>query len=146
MRISSASKTILLVEDSKFQKLVGERLLAKAGYTVFAVADGEEAIHKAQEQIPDLILLDLLLPKVGGLEVLQRLKANPKTAAIPVIVLSGLPKTNHEKLRAEGIEDYFEKSRFFEGTEGESQLLALVKQTLQSHRKTAGAVSAVVGG
>ena len=65
--------TVLLVEDSKFQKLVNERMLHKAGYTVLNASDGEEALRLARETIPDIILLDMLLPKLGGREVMQAL-------------------------------------------------------------------------
>ncbi len=65
--------TVLLVEDSKFQKLVNERMLHKAGYTVLTASDGEEALRLARETIPDIILLDMLLPKLGGREVITRL-------------------------------------------------------------------------
>ena len=64
--------TVLLVEDSKFQKLVNERMLHKAGYTVLTASDGEEALRLARETIPDIILLDMLLPKLGGREVCRR--------------------------------------------------------------------------
>ena len=59
-------KTILLVEDSKVQKLACERVLFKAGYLVLFAGDGEEALRLARESVPDLVLLDLLLPGIGG--------------------------------------------------------------------------------
>ena len=58
-------KTILLVEDSKVQKLANERILFKAGYLVLFAGDGEEALRLARESVPDLVLLDLLLPGIG---------------------------------------------------------------------------------
>ena len=58
--------TILLVEDSKLQKIKNESLLHKAGYRVLHASDGEEALRVARESAPDLILLDMLLPKLGG--------------------------------------------------------------------------------
>ena len=63
--------TILLVEDNKIQKIVNERMLHKAGYTVLNAKDGEEALRLAHEIIPDIILLDMMLPKLGGREVMQ---------------------------------------------------------------------------
>ena len=66
---------ILLIEDSKFQRIANERALVKAGYEVMHAGDGEEGLRVAHESIPDLILLDMMLPKVSGLDVLRILKA-----------------------------------------------------------------------
>ena len=92
-------KIILLVDDSKFLRKANEKALTKAGYSVISVGDGEEALRLASARVPDLILLDMLLPKLGGQDVLAALKRNPATAAIPVIVLSSLAQTNEAKLK-----------------------------------------------
>ena len=102
---------VLLVEDSKFLRIANERVLAKAGYEVSTAADGEEALRVAQDKLPDVILLDMLLPKLSGPEVLKALKSNPATMAIPVIVVSSLSQRNEEKLKEEGAVEYFEKGR-----------------------------------
>ena len=101
---------VLLVEDSKLLRLVNERTLTKAGYTVTTAADGEEGLRFAQEKLPDVILLDMLLPKLSGPDVLRKLKESPATAAIPVIVLSSLSQKNEKKLLEDGAAAYFEKS------------------------------------
>jgi CheY-like chemotaxis protein len=93
--------------------LTNERALVQAGYEVISAEDGESALQRAKEQRPDLILLDLLLPKVSGLEVLTRLKHNRDTAQIPVVALSGLSEKNRQKLIEAGAEDYLEKSSVF---------------------------------
>ena len=93
---------ILLVEDSKFLRLATERALARAGYEVRTAADGEEAVKMARANPPDLILLDLLLPKVGGPEVLKALKQDPVTAGIAVVVLTGMSQKNEDRLRRDG--------------------------------------------
>ncbi len=80
-------KSILLVDDSKFMRMANEKALARAGYEVITASDGEEALRMAQARIPDLILLDMLLPKLGGPQVLQALKKNPLTLSIPVCCL-----------------------------------------------------------
>ena len=126
---------ILLVEDNKVQKLANERILHKAGYIVFNAADGEDALRVAWEKAPDLILLDMLLPKMGGLEVLHALKIGSATAAIPVVALSGLPQTNFAKLQAEGAADYFEKSRLIEDPNGEEAFLSMIEKTLKRSKK-----------
>jgi CheY-like chemotaxis protein len=75
---------ILLVDDSKFLRLATERALARAGYQVSAANDGEHALEMARSERPDLILLDMLLPKMTGPDVLKALKADPATAGIAV--------------------------------------------------------------
>ena len=101
---------VLLVDDSKFLRMANERALARAGYQVTTAADGEEALRVANDQLPDIILLDMMLPKISGPDVLKALKANPATMDIPVIVLTSLSQMNEEKLIQEGAAAYFEKS------------------------------------
>jgi CheY-like chemotaxis protein len=101
---------VLLVEDSKFLRIVNGRALAKAGYEVSTAADGEEALRVANDELPDIILLDMLLPKLSGPEVLQALKSNPATMTIPVIVLSSLSQKNEVKLKQAGAVEYLEKA------------------------------------
>ena len=101
---------ILLVEDSKFQRIANERALIKAGYTIIQAADGEEGLRAARETIPDLILLDIMLPKVSGLDVLRILKLDVLVKHIPVIVLSGLGQANEAKLLKEGAAAFLVKS------------------------------------
>ena len=101
---------ILLVEDSKAILLENQAVLAEAGYEVISAQDGERALQSAREQKPDLILLDMILPKLSGPEVLRQLKSDPETAEIPVVVLSSLTEKNRQKLLEEGAEDYIEKN------------------------------------
>jgi CheY-like chemotaxis protein len=101
---------ILLVEDSKFMRLATERALAHAGYEVSSAGDGEQALVMALEKMPDLILLDMLLPKMGGPEVLRALKKDPVTAEIPVVVLTGMSQKNAERLQEDGADGFLEKS------------------------------------
>ncbi|MGA2979864.1 MAG: response regulator [Terriglobales bacterium] len=101
---------VLVVEDSKFLRIATERALSRAGFAVSTAADGEEALQVANDQLPDIILLDMMLPKLSGTDVLRALKANPATVDIPVIVLTSLSQRNEEKLLSEGAAAYFEKS------------------------------------
>jgi DNA-binding response OmpR family regulator len=101
---------ILLVEDSKPIRRENQSVLQKAGYEVICAEDGESALRLAREQKPDLMLLDMILPKVSGPEVLRRLKADIATMEIPVVVLSSLSEKNRQKLLDAGAEDYMEKS------------------------------------
>jgi CheY-like chemotaxis protein len=91
-------------------RLVTERALARAGYSVTTAGDGEEALRLAFERPPDLILLDMLLPKLGGPQVIQSLKKNSVTAEIPIVVISSLPQTNEARLKKEGAVAYFDKT------------------------------------
>ena len=101
---------ILLVEDSKAIRRENERALLNAGYEVVCAVDGEAALRFARDLKPDLILLDMILPKMSGPDVLEHLKSEPATAEIPVVVLSSLSEKNREKLIAAGAEDYLEKN------------------------------------
>jgi two-component system, sensor histidine kinase and response regulator len=108
--VAESHPKVLLVEDSKFLRIANERVLARAGYDVSTAGDGEEALRVANDKLPDIILLDMLLPKLSGPEVLKALKSNPATMAIPVIVLSSLSQRNEEKLKQAGAVEYLEKA------------------------------------
>ncbi len=101
---------ILLVEDSRVIRRENESALHKVGYEVLCAEDGETALEIANDKKPDLILLDMILPKLSGPEVLHRLKQDRTTAEIPVVVLSSLTEKNRQKLVEEGAEDYIEKN------------------------------------
>jgi CheY-like chemotaxis protein len=126
-------ESILLVEDSKFLRVATERTLSKAGYKVATASDGEEALRMAIKNVPDVVLLDMLLPKLAGLEVLQELKHNPATANVPIIVLSSLSQKNEERLKSDGAAAYFEKSRL-DSTNGSQALIDTIKETLARSR------------
>jgi CheY-like chemotaxis protein len=106
---------ILLVEDSKPIRRENERALLEAGYEVVCAVDGESALRFARDLKPDLILLDMILPKMSGPEVLRQLKSDPVTAEIPVVVLSSLSEKNRQKLVEEGAEEYLEKNALMPG-------------------------------
>ena len=109
--IRSGMKTILLVEDSRLLRLMNERALVRAGYSVLTAGDGEEALRVAFESIPDLIVLDMLLPKLSGPQVLKSIRQNLSTAQVPVVVLSSLPQSNELRLKKEGATAYVDKSK-----------------------------------
>jgi CheY-like chemotaxis protein len=118
---------ILLVEDSKFLRLATGRALARAGYEMSFAGDGDEALLMAGEKLPDLILLDMMLPKMSGLEVLKALKKEPATEAIPVVVLTGLSQTNAERLRGDGAFAFLKKTDLALDQGAEPLLAALRK-------------------
>jgi len=83
-------KRILFIEDeSALQKTFGD-ILREEGYEMISALDGEIGLRLAKKKKPDLILLDLILPKIHGFEVLKRLKDNEETKDIPIIVLTNL--------------------------------------------------------
>jgi CheY-like chemotaxis protein len=79
---------ILLIEDDKFLRRACEVGLKKRGFAVVTANDGEEGLQKAQEESFDLILMDMLMPKLSGLEALEALKKDDRTRGIPVVILS----------------------------------------------------------
>jgi DNA-binding response OmpR family regulator len=125
----AVNSKVLLVEDSKFLRMANEHALCKAGYQVSPAADGEEALRVANDKLPDIILLDMMLPKISGPDVLKALKANPATMDIPVIVLTSLSQINEEKLLSEGAAAYFEKSAL-ELDKSSGRLAAAVEMVL----------------
>jgi len=107
----ASNKTVLIVDDSRFFRTATERTLVKCGYSIISASDGEEGLRIAREKLPGLILLDMLLPKLDGAGVLRRLKADPVTAKIPVIVLTSLSQRNEEKLVKDGAAGFVEKDQ-----------------------------------
>lgn len=82
------SATILLVEDNEDNRTIYRTVLEYAGYRVAEAVDGEEAIRAVRELRPDLVLMDISIPQVDGWEVTRILKADPATAAIPIVALT----------------------------------------------------------
>ena len=121
---------ILLVEDSKFLRLATERALTRAGYEMSSATDGEEALHMAREHLPDLILLDMLLPKMSGPDVLKALKEDASTKAIPVVVITGMSQKNAARLQEDGAFGFLEKSAL-ELDKGSEKLLSAVGEILK---------------
>jgi two-component system, cell cycle sensor histidine kinase and response regulator CckA len=104
------NREILLIEDSKFMRVAIQRALTRAGYTVHTANHGEAGLRTALETLPDLILLDLVLPTISGLDVLRALKRDGITKSIPVIVLAALSEPTKEELLTEGAAACVEKS------------------------------------
>lgn len=104
--------SILIAEDEEFILRALEDNLRQEGYDVAVARNGEEATAKIKEKKPNLILLDLLMPKKDGFAVLEELKGNPELQLIPVVVLSNLG-ADHDIKRALqlGATDYFVKSQ-----------------------------------
>jgi DNA-binding response OmpR family regulator len=118
--------TVLLIEDSKFIRITSQRELVRAGYTVLMAVDGENGLRMARENMPDLILLDMMLPIVAGADVLRTLKEDALTKHIPVIILSSLSQKSSMKLKQQDVAGYIEKAAL---VSGDSKVLV---QTLEA--------------
>lgn len=107
----TTKKTILIVEDDEVLLRALYLLFHKGEYTVASATDGETALKMTQRVKPDVVLLDLLLPKMNGFDYLKYMKAEPDIKDIPVIVLSNLgDKESVDKAKGLGALDYFIKS------------------------------------
>lgn len=99
--------TILLVEDNELNRDMLSRRLARQGYQVLQAVDGGEAIARARDSAPDLILMDLSLPVIDGWEATRRLKADEATRRIPVIALTAHAMAgDREQAMAAGCDDF----------------------------------------
>jgi CheY-like chemotaxis protein len=90
-------KKILLVDDSATIVMMERTLLQRVPYDVITAGDGEAGVEKAVAERPDLILMDLVMPKVDGLEATRRLRANPETREIPILLLTTVNEVEKAK-------------------------------------------------
>lgn len=104
------SKKVLLVDDEENIRQLLNFHLEKEGYVTLEAKDGEEALSMAKQEIPDLIVLDLMLPKISGLDVCKKLKSDVKTAGIPIVMLTAKQDEIDMILGLEmGADDYISK-------------------------------------
>jgi len=92
------AQSILIIDDDIICQNMLRSTLIQAGYTVIVTSDGNEGIEKVAEELPDLIILDIMMPEMDGGEVAQLLKSDPKTAGIPIIFLSSLITEKEKKI------------------------------------------------
>jgi two-component system alkaline phosphatase synthesis response regulator PhoP len=101
---------ILVVDDEPTIVRLMEFILARQGHDMIVAVNGEEALEKIRAQQPDLVLLDIMMPRIDGYEVAQRLRADPATATLPIIMLSA--KAQEEDIRRGievGVDEYVTK-------------------------------------
>lgn len=111
--MSDKKTKVLIVDDDAFLASIYATKLDIEGFEVVSARDGEEGYKAAMKEKPDLILLDVLMPKLDGFETLKKLKSDPDTKAIPVIMLTNLgQKEDIEKGMQEGAADYLIKAHF----------------------------------
>jgi CheY-like chemotaxis protein len=120
--------TILLVEDEPVFRLIYRGVLTNAGYRVIEAADGETGWNMAVNEQPDLVLLDLILPKLSGHQVLQAIRSEPKTRHIPVVVFSVM---GQEKDVAKSVELGASEHRL-KGMDSPQKILSLIQTILKS--------------
>lgn len=109
-------KKILIIEDDRLLRKVINKKLERENYKVIEATDGEEGLKFSDSEQPDLILLDLVLPEIDGFDVLAKLKKNPNTLKIPVIILSNLgDEEKVEKGMRLGAADYLIKAHLDPG-------------------------------
>ncbi len=103
-------RTVLIIEDEKLIIVSTQMVLEAAGFRVESATNGEDGIAKAKSQTPDLILLDIMMPGIDGWETLTRLKREPATANIPVVIFTAREHSRgHQKSAEMGAVDYFRK-------------------------------------
>lgn len=107
----AASKSILLVDDDQFITVAYKDGLERAGYDVTIARNGEEALEALKSLKPDIILLDLIMPKMNGFEFLQSVKSDKNFKEIPVLVLTNLSQdSDKEEARSYGVVDFLVKA------------------------------------
>ena len=108
--MDAAQKTVLIVEDNELNMKLFHDLLDAHGYRILQTKDGMEALDIAREHRPDLILMDIQLPEVSGLEVTKWLKDDPELKHIPVVAVTAFAmKGDEERIRQGGCEAYLSK-------------------------------------
>jgi CheY-like chemotaxis protein len=108
--MSDTKKRVLLVEDNEDNLVVYRTILEHVGFQVIEARDGEEGVARAKSENPDIILMDISIPKMDGWEATERLKADKQTAAIPIIALTAhaLEEDRLKAMRA-GCDGYLAK-------------------------------------
>jgi two-component system cell cycle response regulator DivK len=92
-----SGKTILYVEDNEFNLKIVRQLLSRTSYRLIEAVDGEQGVATALRELPDLILMDIQLPKLSGLDATRTLRGDPKTAQIPIIVVTSFALSGDDK-------------------------------------------------
>ncbi|PJE73027.1 MAG: response regulator [Candidatus Tagabacteria bacterium CG10_big_fil_rev_8_21_14_0_10_40_13] len=111
--MAEAKRKILFVEDEERLRNLMEEHLKEAGYEVFTAADGEIGLKILDEKKPDLVILDLILPKKDGFEFLEEMNSQPETKGIPVVIFTNLEeKFDIERAAAYGVRAYLVKANY----------------------------------
>ena len=105
-----SQRTILYIEDNEYNRKIVRQLLARTSYRLSEAVDGEEGVAAALAAPPDLILMDIQLPKMSGLDATRQLRADPRTATVPIIVVTSFALSgDDQKAKAAGATAYLAK-------------------------------------
>lgn len=108
--MADETKKILIIEDDRFLSFLMKARLEKEGFTVLQAFDGEEGLGILKQEAPNLIILDLIMPKVTGFEVLKTISITPQLSRVPVVIVSNLAQDSDiEKAKSFGVKAYFIK-------------------------------------
>ncbi len=122
---------LLITEDDPLMSRMYQKIFTFEGYEVVMAADGQEGLDKAREVNPTMILLDVMMPKLNGLQVLEKLKADPATRAIPVVMLTNLAgQQDAENALSKGAIKYIVKSEY-----DPKQVADMVKEILAGYTR-----------
>ena len=125
------AKTILIVEDDPLMNRMYQKIFKFEKYDVLTASNGEEGLEKARQTKPTLILLDIMMPKMNGLEVLGKLKSDPDMKGIPVIMLTNLAgEKDAETALMKGAVKYIIKSEH-----DPKQVVSIVKEIIAAHSR-----------
>ena len=101
--------TILMVEDNALQRRQIEAQLQALGHRIISASNGQEALDRMQVTIPDLVIMDAVMPAMDGFKACEMIKANPRTAGVPIIVLTALSRDAKDRSYAAGADDFLRK-------------------------------------
>jgi len=125
--IDYSKYSVLIVDDVPLNVLLVKKMLVRLGVQMTTATNGKEALDKVAENKPDLILLDLMMPVMDGFEVLERLKGDPQTQNIKIVVLSALNnETEIVRAMKDGAEDFIAKPIIME------RLISCIKKQLEA--------------
>jgi chemosensory pili system protein ChpA (sensor histidine kinase/response regulator) len=126
--IPSDPAHVMVVDDSLTVRRLSGRLLARAGYEVSTAKDGQDALQQMQRTVPELVVLDLEMPRMDGFELVRELRSDPRTATVPIVVVSSRLAEKHQRRAAEmGADAFFGKPY------PEDELLACIAGLLHRH-------------
>ena len=120
-----SAQTILYIEDNEYNRKIVRQLVSRTTYRLIEAVDGESGVVQAQMELPNLVLMDVQLPKMSGLDATRILKADARTRHIPIIVITSFALSgDREKASAAGADSYLAKPY------SPRELLALIRQFL----------------